>query len=75
MDGGVAAGLVDLFVGDGGVVDAEDDVVSESAYGYMEKISSVDINMILGPKMEDMNLEIELVLVLRAKGACGSRKR
>lgn len=32
MDGGVAAGLMDLFVGDGGVVDAEDDVVSESAW-------------------------------------------
>lgn len=31
VDGGVAAGLVDLFVGDGGFVDAEDDVVSESA--------------------------------------------
>lgn len=31
MDGGVAAGLMDLFVGDGGFVDAEDDVVSESA--------------------------------------------
>jgi hypothetical protein len=32
VDGGVATGLVDLFVGDGGIVDAEDDVVSESAY-------------------------------------------
>lgn len=31
MDGSVAAGLVDLFVGDGGFVDAEDDVVSEGA--------------------------------------------
>lgn len=31
VDGGVAAGLVDLGVGDGGFVDAEDDVVSEGA--------------------------------------------
>lgn len=33
MDRGVATGLVDLLVGDGSIVDAEDDVVSESAYG------------------------------------------
>ncbi|KAK1241728.1 hypothetical protein MKX07_007551 [Trichoderma sp. CBMAI-0711] len=33
VDGGVAAGLVYLLVGDGGFVDAEDDVVSKGACG------------------------------------------
>lgn len=33
VDRGVAAGLVELFVGDGFGVDAEEDVLSEGAYG------------------------------------------